>query len=51
MSDEREFYSLSNIILAGRLDQSVVYVPLDTLIHALVDLVNEGKWRFREVGE
>lgn len=44
-------HALSDIILASRLDESVVHVTLDALVHTLVDLVDEGKGSLSELGE
>lgn len=44
-------HALSDVVLAGRLDEGVVDFALDRAIHTLVDLVDEGERSFADFGE
>jgi len=48
---EREKDALPDVVAAGRLDEHLVHVALGALVHALVDLVDEGERRAGELGE
>lgn len=43
--------ALSDVVLAGRLDEGVMHLALDGPIHALIDLVDEGERSFADFGE
>lgn len=43
--------ALPDVVAACRLDEHLVHVALGALVHALVDLVDEGERRACELGE
>lgn len=47
----QEDNALSNVVLASSLNEGVVHVALDTLVHTLVDLIDESEGSLSELGK